>query len=112
MNSVEFYQLVRDECYQKSLERLSFTDLLAEHQEVPILAYCEANDLKPSELSFQEQKSIYDRVVDTACYEAEMFANLADELDKQAYIKTLCQIGLENIPTTRATNSIIVPKLN
>lgn len=100
-NSAEFYQQMRDECYKRSLAAYEATDFMGEHQEVPILRYCVNNDTTPDELSFKEQKAIYDAAIDKAFNEAEEFAYYAEELDKQAYIKMLCELGLDNIPKVR-----------
>jgi hypothetical protein len=35
------------------------------------------------------------------CADAEFFAGVADELDKQAYMKSLIENGLKNIPSNR-----------
>lgn len=38
------------------------------------------------------------------CADAEFFAGVADELDKQAYMKHLIDVGLKNIPSNRNVN--------
>ncbi len=63
--------------------------------------YCQQNECTPDDMSFEEQKAVFDECIDNLCYESEMFAAMADELDKQAYIKSLCETGLENIPRLR-----------
>ena len=100
-NSAEFYQMMRDECYERSLECLEHSDFIGEHQELPILAYCGANNITPDELNYSQQKRIFDASIDKLCYDAEFFAAQADELDKQAYIKSICELGLNNIPNIR-----------
>lgn len=100
MDSV-FLQQMRDECVNTSLKYLDLTDFLGEHQEIPIIKYCQANNISPSEMSFEQQKAVFDAAIDRVCYDAEFFANAADELDKLAYMKYIAEIGLENIPTTR-----------
>ena len=97
--SVDFLQQVRDECYNKSLKCLEATDFIGEHQEMPIINFCKANDISPNELSFEQQAVIFNTTVDMMCADAEFFAGAADELDKQAYIKSLVDFGLKNIPT-------------
>ena len=99
--SVKFLQQVRDECYGASLKCLETIDFLGEHQEIPIISYCKANNVSPSDLSFEQQKAVFDAAIDRVCYDAEFFANAAEELDKQAYIKYIAEIGIENIPTPR-----------
>lgn len=100
--SVEFLQQVRDECYAKSLKCFEVIDLIDEHQEIPIIGYCKANNISPSDLSFEQQKAVFDAAIDRVYYDAEFYANAAEELDKLAYIKILAEIGLENIPTPRS----------
>lgn len=100
MDSV-FLQQIRDECVSASLKYLDLTDFLGEHQEIPIIKYCQANNISPSEMSFEQQKAVFDAAIDRVCYDAEFFANAADELDKLAYMKYIAEIGIENIPTTR-----------
>ena len=99
--SVGFLQQVRDECYAKSLKCFEVIDLIDEHQEIPIIGYCKAINMSPSDLSFGQQKAVFDAAIDRVYYDAEFYANAAEELDKLAYIKILAGIGLENIPTTR-----------
>lgn len=99
--SVEFLQQMRDECVSTSLKYLNLTDFLGEHQEIPIIKYCQENNISPNDLSFEQQKVVFDAAIDRVCYDAEFFANAADELDKLAYMKYIAEIGLENIPTTR-----------
>lgn len=100
MDSV-FLQQMRDECVSTSLKCLDLTYFLGEHQEIPIIKYCQANNISPSEMSFEQQKAVFDAAIDRVCYDAEFFANAADELDKLAYMKYIAEIGIENIPTTR-----------
>lgn len=100
MDSV-FLQQMRDECVSTSLKCLDLTDFLGEHQEIPIIKYCQANNISPSEMSFEQQKAVFDAAIDRVCYDAEFFANAAYELDKLAYMKYIAEIGIENIPTTR-----------
>lgn len=100
--SVEFLQQVRDECYAKSLKCFEAIDLIDEHQEIPIISYCKANNISPSDLSFEQQKAVFDAAIDRVYYDAEFYVNAAEELDKQAYIKYLAEVGLENIPTPRS----------
>lgn len=99
--SADFLQQVRDECYNKSLRCLEATDFIGEHQEVPIINFCKANDTSPDDLSFEQQAVIFNSTVDKLCADAEFFAGVADELDKQAYIKSLVDFGLKNIPSNR-----------
>lgn len=99
--SVGFLQQVRDECYAKSLKCFEVIDLIDEHQEIPIIGYCKANSVSPNDMSFEQQKAVFDAAIDRVYYDAEFYANAAEELDKLAYIKILAGIGLENIPTTR-----------
>lgn len=101
MDSV-FLQQMRDECVSASLKYLDLTDFLGEHQEIPIIKYCQANNISPSDLSFEQQKAVFDAAIDRVYYDAEFYANAAEELDKLAYIKILAEIGLENIPTPRS----------
>lgn len=96
-----FLQRMRDECVSTSLKYLNLTDFLCEHQEIPIIKYCQENNISPNDLSFEQQKVVFDAAIDRVCYDAEFFANAADELDKLAYMKYITEIGLENIPTTR-----------
>lgn len=96
-----FLQQMRDECVSTSLKYLNLTDFLGEHQEIPIIKYCQENNILPNDLSFEQQKVVFDAAIDRVCYDAEFFANAADELDKLAYMKYIAEIGLENIPTTR-----------
>lgn len=100
--SVEFLQQVRDECYAKSLKYFEATDFLGEYQEIPIIKYCQENNISPNDLSFEQQKAVFDAAIDRVYYDAEFYANAAEELDKQAYIKYLAEVGLENIPTPRS----------
>lgn len=102
--SADFLQQVRDECYNKSLRCLEATDLIGEHQEVPIINFCKANDISPDDLSFEQQAVIFNTTVDMMCADAEFFAGVADELDKQAYMKHLIDVGLKNIPSNRNVN--------
>lgn len=99
--SAEFLQQVRDECYSHSLRCLEATDFIGEHQEIPIINFCEANNISPDDLSFEQQAAIFNMTVDKMCADAEFFANAADELDKQAYMKSLLSVGLKNIPSNR-----------
>lgn len=99
--SADFLQQVRDECYNKSLKCLEATDFIGEHQEVPIINFCKANDISPNDLSFEQQAVIFNTAVDMMCADAEFFADVADELDKQAYMKHLIDVGLKNIPSNR-----------
>ena len=96
--SADFLQQIRDECYNKSLKCLEATDFIGEHQEMPIINFCKANDVSPNDLSFEQQ------AVDMMCADAEFFAGVADELDKQAYMKYLIDAGLKNIPSNRNVN--------
>ena len=96
-----FLQQVRDECYESSLRCLEAIDFFGEHQEIPIISYCKANNISPNDLSFEQQKAVFDATIDRVYYDAEFYANAAEELDKRAYIKYLAEIGLENIPTPR-----------
>ena len=102
--SADFLQQVRDECYNKSLKCLEATDFIGEHQEVPIINFCKANDISPNDLSFEQQAVIFNTTVDMMCADAEFFADVADELDKQAYMKNLIDAGLNNIPSNRNVN--------
>ena len=102
--SADFLQQVRDECYNKSLKCLEATDFIGEHQEVPIINFCKANDISPNDLSFEQQAVIFNTTVDMMCADAEFFADVADELDKQAYMKYLTDAGLKNIPSNRNVN--------
>ena len=102
--SAEFLQQVRDECYNKSLKCLEATDFIGEHQEIPIINFCKANDISPNDLSFEQQAVIFNTTVDMMCADAEFFADVADELDKQAYMKYLIDAGLKNIPSNRNVN--------
>lgn len=102
--SADFLQQVRDECYNKSLKCLEATDIIGEHQEIPIINFCKANDISPDDLSFEQQAVIFNTTVDMMCADAEFFADAADELDKQAYMKSLIDVGLKNIPSNRNVN--------
>ena len=102
--SADFLQKVRDECYNKSLKCLEATDIIGEHQEIPIINFCKANDISPNDLSFEQQAVIFNTTVDMMCADAEFFADVADELDKQAYMKYLIDAGLKNIPSNRNVN--------
>ena len=102
--SADFLQQVRDECYNKSLKCLEATDFIGEHQEMPIINFCKANDISPNDLSFEQQAVIFNTTVDMMCADAEFFADVADELDKQAYMKYLIDAGLKNIPSNRNVN--------
>ena len=102
--SADFLQQVRDECYNKSLRCLEATDFIGEHQEIPIINFCKANDISPDDLSFEQQAVIFNTTVDMMCADAEFFADVADELDKQAYMKYLIDAGLKNIPSNRNVN--------
>lgn len=102
--SADFLQQVRDECYNKSLRCLEATDFIGEHQEIPIINFCKANDISPDDLSFEQQAVIFNTTVDMMCADAEFFAEAADELDKQAYMKYLIDAGLKNIPSNRNVN--------
>ena len=102
--SADFLQQVRDECYNKSLKCLEATDFIGEHQEIPIINFCKANDISPNDLSFEQQAVIFNTTVDMMCADAEFFADVADELDKQAYMKNLIDAGLNNIPSNRNVN--------
>ena len=102
--SADFLQQVRDECYNKSLKCLEATDFIGEHQEIPIINFCKANDTSPNDLSFEQQAVIFNTTVDMMCADAEFFADVADELDKQAYMKYLIDAGLKNIPSNRNVN--------
>ena len=99
--SAEFLQQVRDECYETSLRCLEATDFIGEHQEIPIINFCKINNISPDDLSFEQQAAIFNQTVDNMCADAEFFANAADELDKQAYMKALIDNGLKNIPSNR-----------
>ena len=103
--SADFLQQVRDECYNKSLKCLEATDFIGEHQEIPIINFCKANDISPDDLSFEQQAVIFNTTVDMMCADAEFFADVADELDKQAYMKYLIDAGLKNIPSNRNVNN-------
>ena len=102
--SADFLQQVRDECYNKSLKCLEATDFIGEHQEIPIINFCKANDVSPNDLSFEQQAVIFNTTVDMMCADVEFFADVADELDKQAYMKYLIDAGLKNIPSNRNVN--------
>ena len=102
--SADFLQQVRDECYNKSLKCLEATDFIGEHQEIPIINFCKSNDISPNDLSFEQQAVIFNTTVDMMCADAEFFADVADELDKQAYMKYLIDAGLKNIPSNRNVN--------
>ena len=102
--SADFLQQVRDECYNKSLKYLEATDFIGEHQEIPIINFCKSNDISPNDLSFEQQAVIFNTTVDMMCADAEFFAGVADELDKQAYMKYLIDAGLKNIPSNRNVN--------
>lgn len=102
--SADFLQQVRDECYNKSLKCLEATDFIGEHQEVPIINFCKSNNISPDDLSFEQQAVIFNTTVDMMCADAEFFAGVADELDKQAYMKHLIDVGLKNIPSNRNVN--------
>ena len=102
--SADFLQQVRDECYNKSLKCLEATDFIGEHQEIPIINFCKANDISPNDLSFEQQAVIFNTTVDMMCADAEFFADVADELDKQVYMKYLIDAGLKNIPSNRNVN--------
>ena len=102
--SADFLQQVRDECYNKSLKCLEATDFIGEHQEIPIINFCKSNDISPNDLSFEQQAVIFNTTVDMMCADAEFFADVADELDKQAYMKYLVDAGLNNIPSNRNVN--------
>ena len=102
--SADFLQQVRDECYNKSLKCLEATDFIGEHQEIPIINFCKSNDISPDDLSFEQQAVIFNTTVDMMCADAEFFADVADELDKQAYMKHLIDVGLKNIPSNRNVN--------
>ena len=102
--SADFLQQVRDECYNKSLKCLEATDFIGEHQEISIINFCKANDISPDDLSFEQQAVIFNTTVDMMCADAEFFADVADELDKQAYMKHLIDVGLKNIPSNRNVN--------
>ena len=102
--SADFLQQVRDECYNKSLKCLEATDFIGEHQEIPIINFCKANEISPNDLSFEQQAVIFNTTVDMMCADAEFFADVADELDKQAYMKYLIDAGLKNIPSNRNVN--------
>lgn len=97
--SADFLQQVRDECYNKSLKCLEATDFIGEHQEIPIINFCKASGISPDDLSFEQQAVIFNSTVDKLCADAEFFAGVADELDKKAYIKSLVDFGLKNIPS-------------
>ena len=99
--SAQFLQQVRDECYETSLRCLEATYFIGEHQEIPIINFCKANDISPDDLSFEQQAAIFNSTVDKMCADAEFFAGVADELDKQAYMKFLIENGLKNIPSNR-----------
>lgn len=100
-NSTKFYQMMRDECYERSLSYLEQSDIIAEHQELPIIAYCKMNNIRPTELNYSQQKCIFDSALDRLCSEAVFFAAQAEELDKQTYIKLICEQGLDSIPAAR-----------
>lgn len=100
--SAEFSRQVRDECYAKSLKCFEVIDIIDSHQEIPIISYCKANNISPNDLSFEQQKAVFDAAVDKVYYDAEFYANAAEELDKQVHIKYLVEVGLENIPTPRS----------
>ena len=102
--SAEFLQQVRDECYNKSLKCIEATDFIGEHQEIPIINFCKSNDISPNDLSFEQQAVIFNTTVDMMCADAEFFADVADELDKQVYMKHLIDVGLKNIPSNRNVN--------
>lgn len=102
--SADFLQQVRDECYNKSLKCLEATDFIGEHQEIPIINFCKSNDISPNDLSFEQQAVIFNTTVDMMCADAEFFAGVADELDKQAYMKYLIDADLKNIPSNRNVN--------
>lgn len=102
--SADFLQQVRDECYNKSLKCLEVTDFIGEHQEIPIINFCKSNDISPNDLSFEQQAVIFNTTVDMMCADAEFFAGVADELDKQAYMKYLIDACLKNIPSNRNVN--------
>ena len=102
--SADFFFFVRDECYNKSLKCLEATDFIGEHQEITIINFCKANDISPNDLSFEQQAVIFNTTVDMMCADAEFFADVADELDKQAYMKYLIDAGLKNIPSNRNVN--------
>lgn len=102
--SADFLQQVRDECYNKSLKCLEATDFIGEHQEIPIINFCKSNDISPNDLSFEQQAVIFNTTVDMMCADAEFFAGVADELDKQAYMKYLIDAGLKNIQSNRNVN--------
>lgn len=102
--SAYFLQQVRDECYNKSLRCLEATDFIGEHQEIPIINFCKANDISPDDLSFEQQAVIFNTTVDMMCADAEFFAGVADELDNQVYMKHLIDVGLKNIPSNRNVN--------
>ena len=102
--SADFLQQVRDECYNKSLRCLEATDFIGEHLEIPIINFCKASGISPDDLSFEQQASIFNATVDKLCADAEFFADAADELDKQAYMKHLIDVGLKNIPSNRNVN--------
>lgn len=99
--SADFLQQVRDECYNKSLKYLEATDFIGEHQEIPIINFCKASGISPDDLSFEQQAEVFNTIVDKLCADAEFFAGVADELDKQAYMKSLTDVGLKNIPSNR-----------
>ena len=99
--SADFLLFFIDECYNKSLKCLEATDIIGEHQEIPIINFCKANDISPDDLSFEQQAVIFNSTVDKLCADAEFFAGVADELDKQAYMKSLTDVGLKNIPSNR-----------
>ena len=102
--SADFLQQVRDECYNKSLKCLEATDFIGEHQEIPIINFCKSNDISPNDLSFEQQAVIFNTTVDMMRADAEFFTGVADELDKQAYMKYLIDAGLKNIPSNRNVN--------
>ena len=102
--SADFLQQVRDECYNKSLKCLEATDFIGEHQEIPIINFCKASGISPDDLSFEQQAVIFNSTVDKLCADAEFFAGVADELDKQAYMKSLTDACLNNIPSNRNVN--------
>ena len=99
--SADFLQQVRDECYNKSLKCLEATDFIDEHQEIPVINFCKASGISPDDLSFEQQAVIFNSTVDKLCADAEFFAGVADELDKQAYMKSLSDVGLKNIHSNR-----------
>ena len=60
--SVDFLQQMRDECYGTSIRCLELSDMIGEHQEIPIIQYCQANQVSPDDLSFEQQKAIFDYI--------------------------------------------------